>query len=255
MKILSSIFALFSVATALHAGVAPYLQYSEYYTQTAAGVTLAWKIPVFAGVSTWPDWPGQPEDSANSAAAFRPDGTAMTLFSSYSGPWGWSLNWNDLYDSPSQVQFGTYVFIYSGGTRDGTTSSLTLDPQHIPPHVPQLTDHSFEALTAGDISKPIRLVFRPWMLENMETNLDNFLTTKPLVGWTGLSIVSQTGDLAFVVSWTDPRTASVVVPANSLKPATTYHFSLRYSVQQSPEGHIHYERALDFSFTTPAVVQ
>jgi hypothetical protein len=256
MKHLLSRFLALSIfaAVPLHALIIPSLSYSESFTQTSTGVQPLFPTLVAATVVNL-EGDGLPTDSADAAFVTRPDGTSMIDPQVFSGEWGWIAFWTDSYPTSSDALFGDYVFSFSGGSQDGTSEVLSLDPKLMPPPIPELTKSSFALLTAAEVSKPIRLVFRPWMLRGLGT-MDEFSSgtfDKDILGWIGISITALSGEIAFAIPAADPRTATVVIPANSLKAGTIYNFTLRYQTQ-ADSSKVSYARELQFQFTSKAAV-
>lgn len=216
--------------------------YIDNYTQTNAGVSKSWQgVSAFIYLGT-----EYPEDTAESARAFRPDGSEMNLIGSAPNPVLPYFFWLDGYYPPQEAPTGDYTFAFTGGTRDGTTEIIKIDPTGLPP-IAELTNGSFRSLSDADVSKPIRLAFKPQPgRAQVATDPGSDLTTS-LVIW------NEQGETVFSVAPFDPGTSSVVIPAGTLKPAAKYQFFLSYVVtyHATPVFNAKF-RQLEFTFVTAA---
>src|ERR1044072_8954417 len=96
--------------------------YIDDYTQTNAGVSKSWQgVTAFIYIDEYLD------DTAESARAFRPDGSEMNLLSSAPNPVLPYYFWLDGYYPPQEAPTGDYTFVFTGGTRDGTTEVVKID--------------------------------------------------------------------------------------------------------------------------------
>lgn len=247
MKVLASgLLIALTLASPLRAIVLTTMEYVDSYTQTSVGATKDYQT-VLAFIYLGTEYP---EDTAESAMAFRPDGSEMNLLSSAPNPVLPFYFWYDMYTPPQEAPVGDYTFAFAGGTRDGTTEALTIDPRPLPP-ITQLTPHSFKSLSEADVSAPIRLVFTPLPQQGgrgpAAAGFADGLTTKVVI------MNDQSGNV-FEAPTFDPRTATLTIPAGVLKPATSYYFLLYDQIQyhNTPIYIVHY-RELSFRFVTAAI--
>jgi hypothetical protein len=242
MKSLATrLFIALVFASSVRATVLLSVNYTDSYTQTSAGASKSWQaVGAFLYLDEY-----NPQDTAESAVAYRPDGSEMNLVSSAPNPVLPSFFWFDIYYPPQEAPIGDYTFAFTGGTRDGTSEVLTIDPSQLPP-IAELTNGSFRSLSDADVSKPIRLNFKPQPARaTIETGQGAVLTTR-------LELWSEQGGTVFSVPF-DPRTSAVVIPAGTLKPAAKYQYVLSYVLAYpATPVFISYMRTLDFSFVTAA---
>jgi hypothetical protein len=170
----------------------------------------------------------------------------MNLVGSAPNPVLPSFFWLDGYYPPQEAPTGDYTFAFTGGTRDGTTEIVTIDPSGLPP-IAELTNGSFRSLSDSDVSKPIRLTFKPQPGHvQVATDPGSDLTTR-------LDISNERGETVFSVAPFDPATSLVVIPAGTLKPATKYWYLLSYTSAHYGEPVFNVKfRNLEFTFVTAA---
>jgi len=97
-----------------------------------------------------------------------------------------------------------FTFSLAGGSYDGQTASLTtFTSDQYPASVPYLTGTTFDSLQNVNAANPIDLTF------NSEAN--------------GMAVIIGTGTTAVYTDFSLPTSAtSLVLPANTLQPGTTY---------------------------------
>jgi hypothetical protein len=113
---------------------------------------------------------------------------------------------------------------------------------------PKLTPRSYRALSSTPVSQPIRLVF------------PRFVTPKGAASASvSLLVGDQDGNLITSFLEMDPQTGVAVIPANTLAPGTSYHFTLDYTITgknatASPLSFVTYVVDNQFSFVTSSAV-
>jgi hypothetical protein len=176
--------------------------------------------------------------------------TSLTLF----GPafWGYGPEFATLADMNAAVPTGDYVYTATNSvTSDSEMATLDYTGDAFASAIPALTAASWNALNALDPSTALTIGFNTFTPG---------AATTPGNAFVFFSISNPTGGTVFTDGFLDPSTGSLLLPANTLMPDTTYNFELDFSDRQTgtdPESGaftlIGSDLRDDGSFTTGAI--
>jgi hypothetical protein len=148
--------------------------------------------------------------------------TSLTMF----GPafWGYAPGFATLADMNAAVPFGTYNYTATNSaTSDSEAATLDYTGDAFASAIPALTPATWSALNGLDPSTALTVDF--------DTFTPGAATT-PGNGYVFFTISNTTGGTIFNDGFLDPSSGSLVLPAGTLMPDTTYDFELDFSDRQ-----------------------
>lgn len=194
---------------------------NQVFTQTSGAAPTA-PSGFFANIELDSVDPG--DFDAVSVSYPGPDSpTSLTQF----GPafWGYGPGFATQAAMDAAVPLGDYVYTATNSmTSDSETATLDYTGDAYASAIPALTSGTWNALNGLDPSTAITVDFDTFTPAS---------ATTPGNGFVFFSITDSMDASVFTDGFLDPSSGSLVLPANTLMPDTTYNFELDFSDRQT----------------------